>query len=158
MCGFVTQIGFGSANIAWNCFEEKWGEKSSSTFVSDCGSQWAALCHPTQIPLVWKSKILFRFKTYLCPKHTPGGRLLAGSSLLVMVNPSLLRRRDGQSSCAAEKPSHHWWWPLPKQTLNSRLTWGRRVLATRRLARARAQGNEISFICMFKSKIITGSG
>lgn len=46
-----------------------------------------------------KGKTLSRFKIYLCPKHAPGGRLSAGSSLLVMVNLSLLRRRDGQSNC-----------------------------------------------------------
>lgn len=47
MCGVFTQNGFKGASTAWNCFDEKRGEESSSALASDCGSQWAALCYPT---------------------------------------------------------------------------------------------------------------
>lgn len=104
-----------------------------------------------------KGKILFRYKTYLCPKHTPGGRLSAGSSSLVMVNPLSFGGEMGNQT-VLQRNYPHYWWPLSKKTLNSRCTWGARILAAHRRDRVRAQGNQISFICIFKLKIITSSG
>lgn len=98
-CGVFTQNGFRGVSIAWNCFGEKQGKESSSALASDCGP--GELLCVIQPKFLWadKGKTLSRFKIYLCPKHAPGGRLSAGSSMLVMVNLSLLRRRDGQSNC-----------------------------------------------------------